>query len=150
MISLREATIEDVDILFEWANDPVVRKNSFNTKPIPYEDHRKWFDKVLSDDSVIQFIMMEEETPVGQIRLNVNGDEAEIGYSIAAAYRGHGYGHMILKLVLEKIESSHTGIKKLIAKVKPDNSASKRLFESEGYKMKYFCYTLDTMLETTD
>ena len=27
---LRKATIEDMDLLFQWANDSVVRKNSFS------------------------------------------------------------------------------------------------------------------------
>ena len=34
-------------------------------------------------------------------------------------------------------------IKKLIAKVKEDNKASQKIFEDEGYKMKYICYETD-------
>ena len=146
MVYLRDAMQKDMDLLFMWANDTAVRKNSFKSDPILYEDHVKWFKHIMEDDRVLQFIMMDDETPVGQIRLNLEDEEAEIGYSIAAEFRGKGYGHRILQLVAQKIQTEYPQIKKLIAKVKPENIASKKLFESEGYEMKYSCYSLDTML----
>ena len=145
MVYLREATPTDMDLLFEWANDPAVRKNSFRSDPIPYEDHVKWFQHVMEDKNILQFILMDDDIPVGQIRLNLDNDEAEIGYSIVAEYRGKGYGHKILQLMIDKVHTEYPQIKKLIAKVKPENKASKKLFESEGYEMKYSCYSLDTM-----
>ena len=36
-LSLREVTAKDMDLLYEWANDPTVRQNAFHTEPIPYE-----------------------------------------------------------------------------------------------------------------
>ena len=145
MVYLREVVQSDMDLLYTWGNDPAVRKNSFKTDPIPYDDHVRWFKRIMEDDNVLQFIMMDEDIPVGQIRLNIEDDEAEIGYSIAAEYRRKGYGHTILQLIADKVETDYPQIKKLIAKVKPENSASKKLFESEGYEMKYSCYSLDTM-----
>ena len=138
---LRKATMNDMDLIFEWANDPVVRSNSFNSEPITYENHVEWFNRIMADNNVLQFILIDDEIPVGQIRLNIEGAEAEIGYSIAADYRGKGYGRRILQLIVEEVEKNHPEIKTLVAKVKPDNMASKKLFESEGYEMKYSCYT---------
>lgn len=142
MVYLREATMQDMDLIYEWANDPAVRMNSFNSDPILYDTHVKWYNHVMSDESVLQFILMDEDTPVGQIRLNIDGDEAEIGYSIASDYRGKGYGHKVLQLVAEEVKVKHPDIKCLVAKVKPENIASSKLFEHEGYEMKYSCYTL--------
>ena len=141
MVSLRKATMEDMDLLYKWANDTTVRENSFNTEPIPYENHIKWFNKMMNDESVLQFILMEDDTPVGQIRLNIEASEAEIGYSIAADYRGHGYGHQILQLVKSEVKNHYPEIKTLVAKVKPDNVASNKLFQKEGYETQYYCYT---------
>lgn len=140
MVFLRKAENGDMDLLFKWANDPVVRSNSFNTDPIPYENHVKWFNKMMEDPSVLQFILMEDDIPVGQIRLNVEGNEAEIGYSIGSEFRGKGYGHEILKLVVDEVKERYTEIESLIAKVKPENVASNKLFESDGYDIKYICY----------
>lgn len=99
MVYLRKAKQGDMDMLYGWANDPAVRINSFNSEPIPYEDHVKWFNHVLDNEKILQFILMDGNVPVGQIRLNVDGEEAEIGYSIASKFRGKGYGRTILHLV---------------------------------------------------
>lgn len=142
MIYLRESTTDDMDLLYKWANDPDVRKNSFNMDPIPYESHVSWFNRIMEDPTVLQYILMDDVIPVGQIRLNVDGGNAEIGYSIGSEFRGKGYGHRILQLMAEKIAAECPQISTLVAKVKPDNIASNKLFESEGYEMKYSCYTL--------
>ena len=142
MVFLRKVEKNDMDLLFKWANDPVVRSNSFNTEPIPYENHVKWFNKMMEDPTVLQFVLMDEDTPVGQIRLNIDVDEAEIAYSIGSEYRGKGYGYRILQLVAEDIKSNHSEIKRLVAKVKPENKASNTLFVKEGYSMDYSCYSM--------
>ena len=84
-VYLKEAEISDLDLLFYWANDPVVRSNSFNTDPIPYDNHVSWFNRIMADLAVLQCILMDDYTPVRQIRLNIYGKEAEIGYSILHA-----------------------------------------------------------------
>ena len=143
MIKLRKVEYSDIDLLYRWANDPIVRKNSFNSAPISFDAHKDWFNKMMDDPSVFQFILMDENTPVGQIRLNINGEDAEIGYSVASEYRGRGYGHKLLQLLVCLVKEDYPQIKRLIAKVKPENSVSKELFEKEGYGMKYSCYALE-------
>ena len=143
MLKLREIELADIDLLFEWANDSLTRKNSFHSDMIQYEDHKKWFGRMMSDDSVLQYIMMEDEIPVGQIRLNLEAEKAEIGYSIAAEYRGRGYGHKILQLIKREIRNKHPEIRKLVARVKPDNEASNRLFISEGYIPEFTEYSYE-------
>ena len=142
MVFLRKAIKDDIDLLFRWANDPVVRSNSFNTDMIPYDNHVMWFNKIIEDPSVLQFILMDDDIPVGQIRLNIDDDEAEIGYSIGSEFRGKGYGHWILRLITEEVKANHPEIKCFIAKVKPDNMASNTLFIKEGYSMDYSCYSM--------
>ncbi len=143
MLYLRKAEEKDIDLLYEWANDPVVRANSFCSDPISYEDHKKWFSRVITDPAILQFILMADDVPVGQIRLTVDNESAEIGYSIAGTYRGKGYGRRILQLIAEEVHEKHPEIKKLTAKVKPGNMASRKLFESESYSLKYYGYTLN-------
>ena len=142
MVYLREATMQDMDLIYEWANDPAVRINSFNSEPIQYDTHVKWFKRIMSDESVLQYILMDDDKNVGQIRLNIDGAEAEIGYSIASDYRGKGYGHLILQLVAKEVKKKYPEIKILVAKVKPENIASNKLFEHEGYTLKYHCYSV--------
>ena len=86
-LQLRRAEHADRDLLFGWANDDAVRANAFHTEKIPYEKHVVWFDKMMADASVHQYILCDGGTPVGQIRLNVEGSEAYVDYSIAADQR---------------------------------------------------------------
>lgn len=136
-VYLRKAVHSDMDLIYQWANDLTVRKNSFSSEQIPYHKHVDWFSQMLNNKAVLQYIMMDGDLPVGQIRLNIDNESAEIGYSIASEYRGQGYGHKILQLIAEETRKNHPEIRKLIAKVKPENSSSNRLFTSEGYTLDY-------------
>lgn len=137
IVYLRKATSDDCDLLFGWANDSLTRNNSFNTEPISYESHVEWYKQILANQSVIQYILELNQngriTPVGQIRLDIEGSVAEVSYSISKDYRGLGYGKRVLQLVEDEIEKERINIEKLIAKVKPDNTASAKAFLDNDY-----------------
>lgn len=139
---LRKAELSDVDMYYEWANDPVVRCNSFNTKPIPYEDHINWFNRVIHRDDFVLFVLMEDDTAVGQIRINISDTDAEISYSISSEFRGKGYGGKIVSLLIEKIIEEMPDIRTVSARVKPDNVASLKVFEREGFTKKEVIFEL--------
>lgn len=133
-IYLRRADREDVELFFKWVNEPAVRENSFNTEPIPWESHQKWFEKVLANDGVRIYVLMQENLPVGQVRLVFEDSKWQISYSIAPAYRGQGYGKIILQLAEnELIKDGHAGAT-LFAEVKANNIASQRIFTRLGYR----------------
>lgn len=60
---LKAATEKDINLLFEWTNDPSVRQNSFNSAPIPFEDHQRWFHRVLNDPNTFLYILYDAEVP---------------------------------------------------------------------------------------
>lgn len=140
MLVLRDVRTDDRDLLFRWANDPDVRRVSFHSEPIPYEDHVRWFEKLLNSDHVRQFVLEEDAVPVGQVRIDISGEEAEISYSVAAEYRGLGYGNALLRMLHERVRAEYPQIKVLCARVKPDNLSSQKTFEKLGYDRKYVCY----------
>ncbi|MBO5031610.1 MAG: GNAT family N-acetyltransferase [Lachnospiraceae bacterium] len=136
-LRLRRACQADMDLLFQWANDAVVRSNAFHTEQIPYENHVKWFQKMMADASVCQYLLCDGTLPVGQIRLNIEGNEAVIDYSIAAEKRGKGYGSELLRLIAEQIRKDKiSDVIKLVGLVKYENKASARAFEKSGYDKK--------------
>ena len=92
MISLRNVTKDDGRLLFDWRNDPQKRKNSFNTAPLHWEEHLKWFEGKLKNPGTQIFILMAKENPVGQIRFDVNNDEALVDITVDSKARGKGYG----------------------------------------------------------
>ena len=142
MIHLREVRLSDVDMIYQWANDPLTRQNSFNSDKIKYDEHVQWFNRMLNRNDVKMYILMEDNKPVGQIRLNINDTNAEISYSIASDFRGMGYGRKIVSLVVDEIKMNIPEVLTVSAQVKPGNSASKSIFEKEGFAMKSVCYEL--------
>lgn len=129
---IRKVAPEDVDILFQWANDPITRNNAFNTAQIPYENHLKWFEKTLNNPDRIQLIFICDEVPVGQFRVDIEERIGEIDYSIAPEFRGKGYGAVMCEKAIEYIKS--TGLAdRLVAQVKTENIASKKCFIKNGF-----------------
>lgn len=137
---LRPVRVEDKDILLRWANDVETRKNSFSTHIISSDEHEKWFDMVLRSSDISQYIMMDESTAVGQIRADIDGEKAEISYSIAHEYRGNGYGTLIIELMIEMIKEDHPNVNSVVARVKPENKASIACFQKNDFEEKCLEY----------
>lgn len=135
---LREAVKEDMDLLYHWANDTEVRKNAFHTEQIPYDTHKVWFEKVLKDRNVLQYIFIEEHhgisKEIGQIRLSLDKDRAVIGYSIAKDMRGKGFATRMVQMAEEELREVRKEITVFVAQVKYENEASAKVFEKCGYK----------------
>lgn len=138
-LRLREATIEDLQLVFEWANDDDVRHNSFNQEKIPFENHVKWFERRIelmntTKESYI-FILLADEKAAGQVRIDSENAEAEISYLIAKDYRGNGLAKKMLLLLEEEKILEILKIKKLTAKVKEENLASAKVFKALNYEL---------------
>lgn len=134
---LRKATEADIEILFCWANDKTVRENSFDSHTISFDEHTAWFNQMMSDPKKVQYIMVMNGEPIGQIRLSISKDEAEISYSISKSARGCGYGREIIRLAIKQVKTDYPHIVKLIGKVKPSNAASYYCFSKNGFEETY-------------
>lgn len=137
------ATKDDMDLLFEWANDDEVRKNSFSTAKISYENHVKWFKKLLAREDCKQYIFYVDGVAVGQVRVTIEDEKAEIGYSICASGRGKGYAKKMMQLLTEQLKKDAPWVKTLVAKVKPENIASQKVFLGLEYKETYRQYEIE-------
>lgn len=142
-VYLREAIEKDVNLLYEWANDEEVRKSAFSTEYISYSEHLKWFENILQNPNVIQYIFIADGKPIGQVRLDIAHEKAEIDISISSEKRGMGYGKKLCHLLIRTVKRNYPQINVLCAKVKPDNIASKFNFKSNGFIEKYQEYELD-------
>lgn len=132
LINLREATIDDTLILFNWRNDIDVRKNSFNIDEVNYNNHIDWFEtKLVSNNSRI-YILENDNKPMGVIRLDdMDNDYKLINFSIDSKYRGQGYGSQLLELIKIKFEYYI-----LVGEVKENNIGSIKAFQKARYFMK--------------
>lgn len=133
-VTIREATIDDARLYFDWANDPVVRQMAFHIEPIQWEDHLRWFKSKV--ESLISHLLLcyHGTEPIGQVRFDIlEGDEAEIDISIARESRGKGYGKAMLKASIE-YEHCMNGVKTFVSEVKEENASSNRMFLSCNFK----------------
>ncbi len=129
-IGIREATINDATVLFDWANDPKTRENSFNSGTIDWNDHIRWFKNKLNDLSSKIYILHSNEKPIGVVRFEIN-DTTIIGVTVAPSHRGMGFGAEILKTASNTFWENNTDT--LLAYIKKDNNASQRVFEKAGF-----------------
>jgi UDP-2,4-diacetamido-2,4,6-trideoxy-beta-L-altropyranose hydrolase len=132
MIStLREANINDCELLFNWANDSEVRKNAVSNKPIAWESHFKWFSLKLASEKSKIFILETNGIPSGQIRYDLLDNEWVIDYSISDKMRGKGLGKIIIKLSLKYFNKE--SIKALVHE---KNVSSFFVFKALGFLQK--------------
>lgn len=55
---LREAVPSDCRLLYDWRMDPVTRAGSFGHNVFPYEEHEKWFRRLMADPHRKQFVLL--------------------------------------------------------------------------------------------
>ena len=139
---LRLAVKEDMDLLFEWAKEPLVRKNSFSSETICYEEHKTWFERLLQNKNCRQYIYIYDGKETGQVRLTADGENVEIGYSICAEMRGQGHGRKLLELVCRQVQQDFPEVQKIIGKVKPENTASQKAFVKAGFEETYTAFEM--------
>lgn len=133
-LRLRRTFKKDCKLIWEWANDQAVREASFSSEPIPWEAHLQWFTGKQKDPRCFHFMALDEhDIPVGQIRFDIQGEEAEVSVSIDKQRRGYAYGSTLIKTAVKKILLLNQ-VKIIHAYVKPDNGASIEAFKKAGFQ----------------
>jgi RimJ/RimL family protein N-acetyltransferase len=136
MLSFRKATPDDVQLFFEWANDELVRFNSYNQQPVIFEKHVEWFSNKLADESYTFLVFQDEKkAPVGQVRFQLENSGAVIGILVDKDHRGKGYAAQMLKIASKYFHDQHPGVE-ITAYVKTGNLASYQSFLNAGYVLK--------------
>jgi UDP-2,4-diacetamido-2,4,6-trideoxy-beta-L-altropyranose hydrolase len=132
-LALRPVQSKDCRLLWEWANDPVARAQSFSTEKILWGKHVVWFESKRTDVSIHFYIAVDKnDVPAGQIRYQIDGQEALVSVSLAPEQRGRGYGAEIIRLGTRKLwATTKTNI--IHAYIKQDNTASVRAFAKAGF-----------------
>ena len=61
-LKLRETEMTDVDLLYSWIYDQLVRKNSFHTEVIDYQEHQQWY----WDNTINPMIVVSPESFISE------------------------------------------------------------------------------------
>jgi RimJ/RimL family protein N-acetyltransferase len=133
MLKTRSAKAEDVDLLYSWSSDELVRTQSFSSDVIPYETHCNWLEKKLADAQSTLLIIEIDEIPAGLVRFEEKESEAIIGVTIDKSFRGKGLGGAFIKVGVEEFfkKSDLT----VLSYIKKENIASVKSFENAGFRL---------------
>ncbi len=131
--TLRAATADDRQVLWEWANDPATRRASFNTAPIPWEDHVAWLDRKLRAPGTRYYVAVATgAVPIGAVRFDTTESGADVSVVLAPEYRGKGLAAPVLDAAVRHLFRV-LPVHQVRAFVKPENVASLRAFERAGF-----------------
>lgn len=133
-LALRKAKEDDLLLVYNWNNEPEVRRHSFNPEPIKLDHHTRWFQTKLADAACRFYIAEVAGEPAAQIRFELKSNKATISYLISAAFRGKGLSHTVLLKGIKKLQEQHPEIQQVQGLVQPQNIASVRAFEKAGFE----------------
>jgi len=135
-INIRNATAADASQLFYWRNDPETRRMSFSMDEISWESHKDWFEQILRHPGREIYIgeILPDRIPFGELRFDIlENRDTEINIVISPDWRRKGLGRILILNGIQTFSSRHPDIHKIIALIKPENTASKKLFEHCGF-----------------
>jgi UDP-2,4-diacetamido-2,4,6-trideoxy-beta-L-altropyranose hydrolase len=133
-MSIRKVDANDLEICFNWANDPLVREQSYNQDQISLTEHTNWFNQKIYDPNSFFYIIEVEQKPIAQIRFQVHGQQATLGYLTDPSIRNKGLGTYVLSKGIEKFIEDYRRNIQIVGYVKNSNMASQRSFEKLSFK----------------
>jgi len=132
---LRPATQQDALLLWQWANDPETRRNSFMSEPILWSTHKRWCTARIGSPDTRLWILEYRHVAVGQIRYDrTDPKTAQISFSIAPAYRGRSWGAQILSLTADRA-GGELGVREVEGIAFIENVASRHAFIKAGFEL---------------
>jgi RimJ/RimL family protein N-acetyltransferase len=133
-VSLREATLDDARLIFEWRNLPEMIPLSKTQRRVDWAEHWQWFQNVVTSKDHLLLIVLLQQNPIGQIRFDrLSGRVWEVSILVVPQYTGRGLGVDALKLACEKIYT--LGAEEIVAIVRSDNRRSVRAFQKAGFRL---------------
>lgn len=135
-------TAADFENYFKLVSNPDVMK-MITGRPIFESETRKRFEEMLKINREYPEIghfkvsLRSDGSFVGHSKLEMtDGKDAEIGYVIMPEYWRKGLGNEIAQ-TLVYLGKEVAGIDNLLAIIDPENTASKRILEKQGFQWDY-------------
>lgn len=131
-IQLRKAIKSDVNLIFDWSNDELVRKQSYYTDKIDIESHINWYNSKYQDPNYLFLILELKNKPFGLVRFDIQKESTTVGVLIDEKFRGKGLS--IKSLVLACSYCFKINSQPILAYIKQSNKASVKVFSKAGFE----------------
>jgi RimJ/RimL family protein N-acetyltransferase len=133
MIRYRKVVDTDIDLIYNWTNDPEIRQISYNSAFIKYENHLKWFTTKLAEETTFFNLFSNDENEIiGFVRIEKKEEEFTIGLFIDKKHRGKDYSYEMLCQSVADFKTVYPS-DSIQAYIKKDNIASIKSFSKAGF-----------------
>ena len=127
-MTLRRATMDDAQRLFDWRNDPVTRQASHSTAELKLDEHLAWLARSLEMPGRAIYIAETDGVAVGTARTDLDEGVTELSWTVAPELRGKGIGEQLVRLLIEQTPGP------LTAEIRMGNAASLRIAQKVGLR----------------
>ena len=147
-IKIRYANTTDCEDVYVWWSDPISRSMFFNNSIPSFEEHRDWFENALINVNRKLYIGEVAASKIGVCRFDLNTADSsvEVSININPESRGCGFGKRFLASSVEHYQKDNQY--DLLAKIKPDNAASLKIFKSSGFEPISSNADMTTLIKT--
>ena len=137
ILKIRYVQNKDCKDIYDWRNDVNTRKMSNNTELISFEEHQKWFNSSFKNIKRIMLICEDtiQNKKIGIVHFELNKEKALISININPKLRGKGYAKECLSESLKFFIKDFQNCRYIDAQIKKVNVASKKTFQSVGFKL---------------
>ncbi|WP_380056229.1 UDP-2,4-diacetamido-2,4,6-trideoxy-beta-L-altropyranose hydrolase [Falsihalocynthiibacter sp. SS001] len=130
---LRKVTAQDAQLLFDWRNQQRIREVSLDTSELVWENHVKWLNSILQEDTGQWLIYREGKRDLGHVNARLRGENTwHWGFYIGANDAPRGAGQRMLALFIERLFSL-PDTAAITADVRKDNAVSIALHQRLGF-----------------
>ena len=133
-ICLRDVTVNDELLVFEWRNIDALVALSSKQKKVTLQEHQKWFKRKIVDLNCKLLIIQFKEKNIGLIRLELEHGECEITIYLIPGYESQGFGYAALS---QAIDNCTLSCKSYLTKVQNRNIPSQKLFQKLGFSKAF-------------
>ncbi|MCC6555698.1 MAG: GNAT family N-acetyltransferase, partial [Polyangiaceae bacterium] len=132
LVALREAGPEDCRAVWQWKNEPEVRRSAFITRYVPWAEHAAWYERRMRLPERMLWMIEAAGAEVGWIRIDRDGGVGVASIALAPEARGRGIGARAIALACARA-AAQGGPARVEALIRPDNERSARAFRRAGF-----------------
>lgn len=134
---IRPINISDAEMILTWRNQDHIRINMYNNSIIQLEEHMKWFNKIINDDSCVYFIYEQNKEPLGLLSFSeIDKKNNKATWAFYSAYQDKvGVGIEMEKLALD-YAFNRLNVNKLYCEVLDFNYTVVNLHRKFGFKIE--------------
>ncbi|MGE1177247.1 UDP-2,4-diacetamido-2,4,6-trideoxy-beta-L-altropyranose hydrolase [Pseudomonas sp. BW7P1] len=141
VLRLRKATPDDAQLLFDGRNAEAVRRWSLESGVIGWSQHLNWLDASLRNPQRLLLIAEADDGPVGVLRYDLRGFDAEVSLYLLEGRFGLGWGRALLARGEAFVTAHWPQMTAITAQVLPANQASLNVFRDAGFTQNACAFT---------